>query len=121
MGNDTDVSTPELIILAVIIILILTYSFVFLADGFVFVKLFADSRMAAPDKNSVVARIKEFKSRNKTYPLELERTGLRRQYGTVYLSYMSDGERFEVCYRYFPYLGTMVDCYDSDVGYWRLR
>jgi len=121
MGKIKEGSTPELIILAVIIILVLTYSFVFSADGFVFIKLIADSQNIAPNKNLVVAKIKEYKARNKKYPPELERAGLRRQYGMVYLSYICEEDRFEVCYRYFPYLGTMVDCYDSNVGYWQLR
>ena len=121
MGKMRDGTIPELIILAVIVILITVYSGVFAADGFVFVKIIADSQNAAPDKNLVVEKLEEYKRRNKKYPSELERVGLENQYGTVYLAYTAEDDRFELCYRFFPYLGTMVDCYDSDAGRWALR
>ena len=121
MAVNISKSIPEIIVLAVIILLVAVYSFVFLADGFVFVKIIADSQNTAPDKDFVVVKIEQYKRTNKKYPPELERVGLSRQYGTVYLAYTSDDNRFELCYRFFPYLGAMVDCYDSDVGRWSLR
>ena len=114
-------TTQEIIILAVIVVLFSVSTFVFGADGTLLFKLLTSSRDVAPDKREVVIRLDAFKTQFGKYPGELGRIGISRQYGSVLLEYLAQGERFELCYQYFPYLNGTSVCYDSQVREWQIR
>lgn len=114
-------TTQEIIILAVIVVLFAVSSFVFGADGTLLVKLLSNSRDVVPDKKVVVLRLEAFRIQSGKYPEELGRIGIGRQYGSVLLEYLSQKDRFELCYQYFPYLNGTATCYDSKVGEWQIR
>lgn len=114
-------TTQEIIILAVIVVLFTVSSFVFGADGTLLFKLLSNGREVVPDKREVVLRLESFKGKFGKYPGELGRIGIARQYGSVLLEYMSQDDRFELCYQYFPYLNGTSVCYDSKVGEWQIR
>jgi len=112
---------PELIMIVCLILIMTVYCFTFMIDWTLIFKTFIMSKDKVPDKDIVIIRLEGYKNRSGKYPNELKRIGVDNRYGSVLLEYFSSGDKMELCYHHFPYLGGMASCYDSENGEWELR